>query len=143
MKTNNQLATFCLEKDNIDRVIGKAVKWGAPGYASQRSEGIAVIIAANFDQRCPFIAKNILGDDIEYAFLSGTDICYSDEDRPITIHEIWDLGNPDEYAAYREALREYCAYYTALHYLYELRPTEKDGRVEWRREAEQCKSKND
>lgn len=98
---------FFLDEKNIMDLLGKTIKWSAPAYPANEAYGGETIIESVDLTKWPSIkAKNIIGDNLEWAFVStagfdekgnlsmnaGTPraFCYSDEDRFVYIKEVVD-----------------------------------------------------
>lgn len=122
--------TTILSTENVNSLIGKAILWTAPGYRNQSSAGIAIICACDEAAHNPILARNIVGDNLELAILDGPEFCYSDIGRLVTVREVWDLQNPEEKAAYREALQEFCADWDRTHKVDGCHRVVRDNKVE-------------
>lgn len=78
---------------NATSLIGKKIKWSAPGYRANGSYGgISIILSVEIKKDKPLTTQTITGDNLAFAFLDKTmqgkilcdDFCFSDADRYIT-----------------------------------------------------------
>lgn len=85
--------TQTLSTDNVNSLIGKKIKWSAPGYrANGNYEGISIIKSVDLEKDKPLTTETISGDNLAFAFLDKTmqgkilceAFCFSDTDRYVT-----------------------------------------------------------
>ena len=74
-------------------LIGKTIKWTAPGYhANGNYSGTDKIISVDPSDRRPIKAKSLEGDQLWFAFQDPNPksefLCYSDSDRFVSYQEI-------------------------------------------------------
>ena len=80
-----------LTSKNVSDLIGKKIKWTAPAYSGNKPYiGISIINSIDFEKRKPLTCETIEGDELNYAFMDGEDIVYSDSDRQVTFEIIND-----------------------------------------------------
>lgn len=78
-----------LTSKNVSDLIGKKIKWTAPAYSGNKPYiGISIINSIDFEKRKPLTCETIEGDELNYAFMDGEDIVYSDSDRQVTFEII-------------------------------------------------------
>lgn len=99
--------SFFLDEKNVMDLLGKTIKWSAPAYlANGTYGGEAIIESVNLTKWPSIKAKNLTGDNLEWAFVStvGFDkagnlsrnvdvpraFCYSDNDRFVYIKAVVD-----------------------------------------------------
>lgn len=86
-----------LQIHTAQNLIGKTIKWTAPGSRENGPyTGLAKITSVDASRRRPITSETIEGDDLDYAFVneySAEDVemgllCYSDGDRYVTFEEV-------------------------------------------------------
>lgn len=91
--------TQTLSVHNANSLIGKKIKWSAPGYrANGNYGGVSVIKSVDLKEDKPLTTETISGDNLAFAFLDKTmqgkilcdAFCFSDADRYITFISILD-----------------------------------------------------
>lgn len=82
-----------IHASSIKDLVGKTIKWDAPGYRANGNYGGAAKIIGYNEERRPFVCLTISGDDLKYAFVDEYNdglIAYSDSDRFVTYEIIED-----------------------------------------------------
>jgi hypothetical protein len=85
-----------IHSSDVKTLVGKTIKWSAPGYrANGNYSGVAKITGVK-DERNPLVSETISGDNLEYAFvdeMSDGLLAYSDSYRIVTYEIVEDAAS--------------------------------------------------
>lgn len=75
--------------NHLPTLVGKTIEWKAPAYSGNAPyTGISTIESVNPQESRPIKSATIEGDNLNYAFIDGDLLSYSDSSRYVTFRII-------------------------------------------------------